>query len=203
MGFDLMTDGHLKIDGPIHNTYAAPAVPQAVAGNVIARNRLAQQQTFIRFDALPMSFSNAGSGAGWATKTILTWPTGYVYIHAFHAYFTRIEMVSGFGDLAGSGDYGFGSTATADATIATTDVDLLPSTAMLDPFVAGIGRSNVFSKLAAGAEFDGSSTPLSAHLNAIIDDADVGDLSVTPAIALFTGYVRTTWTWYGDNETTM
>lgn len=202
---DLTSDGHYKIDKPIHSVYGAGAVPAAIQSNVIARDRGVHPcfQTYILFNALPMSFANAGSGAGWATKPIYTFPAGYINLKGFNAYFTRVLMVSGFGDLAGSGDFGFGSTATADATIASTDVDMLASTAFLDPFVAGVGTSNVWARLAAAAEFNGSSTPISINFNAIIDDADVGDLSVTPAIAHFTGYARFNWEHLGDNETTI
>lgn len=202
---DQMADGHLKLEKPIHSVFGAGAVPAAIQSNVIARNRGVYPafQTYLRFDALPMSFANAGSGAGWATKPVYTFPIGYVHLLDFNAYFTRIVMTSGFGDLAGSGDYGFGSTATADATIGTTDVDMLASTAMLDPFVAGVGTSNAWARLAAAATFANTSTALSVNLNAIIDDADVGDLSVTPAIAHFTGYAKFTWLHFGDNETTI
>lgn len=200
-----MSDGHRKVDGPIHSLFGAGSVPAAIEGNVTARNRGVHPafQTYLRFNALPVTFENAGSGAGFATIPVYNFPAGYIEIRDFNAYFTRIEMVSGFGDLAGSGDYSFGSTATADATLNSTDVDLLASTAMLDPFVAGIGTSNAWARLAAAAVFNGTSTPLVVNLNAIFDDADVGDLSVTPAIANFTGYARFTWMNFGDNETTI
>ncbi len=90
-----------------------------------------------------------------------------------------------------------GSTATAEATLATTEVDMLASTAMLDPFVAGVGRSNVGAALAAMAQFDGTTTPIDMYLNVIIDDADVSDAAASDSV-FFTGWVRTTWLWLGD-----
>jgi hypothetical protein len=68
---------------------------------------------------------------------------------------------------------------------------------MLDPFVAGMGRSNVGSALAAAAAFDGTSTALSLYLNAIIDDADVSD-GASGDNVYFTGWARVTWCWLGD-----
>jgi hypothetical protein len=76
-------------------------------------------------------------------------------------------------------------------------VDLLPSTAMLDPFVAGVGSSNVGSALATAVAFDGTSAAKSLYLNAIIDDADVADAAASDNV-YFTGFARITWMWLGD-----
>jgi hypothetical protein len=90
-----------------------------------------------------------------------------------------------------------GTTATADSTLATTEVDLLPSTAMLDPFVVGVGRSNVGSALAALVQFDGTTTAIDQYINVIVDDADVADGAANDNV-YFTGFSRCTWIWLGD-----
>lgn len=97
-------------------------------------------------------------------------------------------------DEAGSGDFSLGSTLTADATLGGTDVNLLPSTGMLDPFVAGVGTGK--GALAASAHFDGTSAALDAYLNLIIDDADVADAAST--IVLVSGTITLTWINLGD-----
>ena len=157
--------------------------------------------TILNFAALPVVTGNT-TGASFGSKQVYTFPAGRILIKGVTAYFSTITFntaAGADGDIAGagSGDYSMGSTATADATLATTDVDLLPSTAMLDPFVVGVGRSNVGSALAASAQFDGTSTALSAYLNVIIDDADVSDAAASDNV-YFTGAVRVSWTWLGD-----
>lgn len=208
--FDQMSDGHFKATGPVHSEFGAGKVPAAISQLVTARNRgiFPAFQTFLRFDALPVSIGNAGSGAGFGTIPIYNFPAGYIEVRDFNAYFTRIAFnvpAGSDGTIGGggSGDYSFGSTATADATLSSTDADLLASTAMLDPFVTGVGNSNAWARLAAAAVFNGSTTPLTANLNVIIDDADVGDLSSAAATVYFTGYARFTWLSFGDNETTI
>lgn len=80
----------------------------------------------------------------------------------------------------GSGDFALGTTISADATLGGTDVDLLPSSAMTDPFVAGVGRG--VGALAASAQFDGTATAKDLNLNIIIDDADVEDTDSAPVL---------------------
>lgn len=73
----------------------------------------------------------------------------------------------------GSGDASLGTTATADATLDSTDADIMASTAMLDPFVSGVGT--LTGNLVVPTAFDGTSTAKDLYFNAIIDDADVSD----------------------------
>lgn len=158
-------------------------------------------QTILNFAALPVVTGNT-TGASFGSKAVYTFPAGRILILGNIAYFSTVTFntaAGADGDIAGggSGDYSMGSTATADATLATTDVDLLPSTALLDPFVAGVGRSNVGSALAAAAQFDGTTTALSAYLNCIIDDADVADAAASDSV-FFTGFSRITWAFLGD-----
>jgi hypothetical protein len=158
-------------------------------------------QTVLTLTSLPVVTGNT-SGASFGSKQLFTFPEGRINIICCAAYFGTITFNTAAGatgdiDGAGSGDYAIGTTATADATIAGTDVNILPSTAMLDPFVAGVGRSNVGSVLAAAALFDGTSTATPVFLNVIIDDADVSDLAASDSV-FFTGQVRITWQWLGD-----
>jgi hypothetical protein len=94
----------------------------------------------------------------------------------------------------GSGDFALGTTITADATLNGTDVDLLPSTAMTDPFVAGVGTGK--GALAASAQFDGTGTAKDLNINIIIDDADVED-AATDVVSV-TGTITVTWINLGD-----
>lgn len=116
----------------------------------------------------------AGDSSGWATLKLATFPKGRIWIHGAVGTISRIDA-SGSANIAaaGSGDYSFGSTATVDSTLATTDVNMGPSAALIDPFVSSVGAANASSVLAAMALFDGSTTAVSVNLNLKIDAGDV------------------------------
>lgn len=159
------------------------------------------RQTVLTLTSTPVVTGNT-SGASFGSQKLYDFPEGRVLILGVTAYFSSITFntaAGATGDIAGggSGDYSLGSTATADATLSSTDVDLLPSTAMLDPFVSGVGRSNVGSALAAAAQFDGTTTAVDMYLNAIIDDADVSDGAASDSV-YFTGTITFTWMLLGD-----
>lgn len=165
----------------------------------------AVRQTVLTFTNTPVVTGNT-TGASFGSAKIYDFPKGRIAVLGVTAYFTQITFnttAGTNGDIAGggSGDFSIGSTATADATLATTDVDMLPSTAMLDPFVTGVGRSNVVGALAAAAQFDGTTTAIDAYLNVIIDDADVSDAAASDNV-YFTGTVTITWINLGDPSTT-
>lgn len=157
-------------------------------------------RTQLQFQNLPVTVANT-TGASFGSALLYTFPQGLIFVKAFMAKFSSIAFNTTIGGgsaigTGGSGDYSVGTTATADATLSSTDVNLLPSTAMLDPFVGGLGSSNVGSYLAAGALFDGTATAIPAYLNVIIDDADVADASTSTVY--FTGSAQITWEWNGD-----
>lgn len=140
------------------------------------------------------------TGASFGSTKLYDFPEGRIAILSNIAYFTEIDWAGSDIAVGGSGDYSLGSTATADATLSSTDVDMLPSTAMLDPFVAGVGRSNAGSALAALAQFDGTTTAVDMNLNAIIDDADVSDGAASDDVR-FTGTIEFVWCNIGDYTT--
>lgn len=105
------------------------------------------------------------------------------------------EALCAFGntpiDSADGGDVAIGSTAPGDGTLTGTDVDLVPSTS-IDPISGGITGA----ALAATAQFDGTTTPLDAYLNILIDDADVADGASD--VLQVSGVVEIHWVLLGD-----
>lgn len=152
-------------------------------------------QTVLTLAATPVTVANT-TGASFGSQKLYDFPEGRILVLGTTAYFSEISWAGQDIGTGGSGDYSLGTTATSDATLDSTDVDLLPSSAMLDPFVAGVGRSNAGTALAAAAQFDGTATPKDAYLNVIIDDADVADAASDTV--LFTGTVKITWINLGD-----
>lgn len=138
-------------------------VTEVVAGNM--------HSVTLTLNQLPVTVANT-TGASFGSRQLYDFLAG------------RIHVIGGTSNLSftwtgediaatGSGDYSIGTTATADATLSGTDVNLQASTAMLDPFVNGVGTGS--GAFAAPASYDGTSTPIDMFLNIIIDDVDVAD----------------------------
>lgn len=136
------------------------------------------------------------TGASFGGTLLYTFPEGRILVMGVTANLAVVWTDASSPVIAqdGSGDFSLGTTITADATLDGTDVDLLPSTAMTDPFVAGVGAA--VGALAASAQFDGTTTPVELNVNMIIDDADVGD--ATNQDVLVSGTVTFTWVNLGD-----
>lgn len=151
--------------------------------------------TTITLTAMPVTVANT-TGASFGGQQLYDFPEGRIFVLGVTAYFGTIDWSATTIGATGSGDYSLGSTVTTDATLNGTDIDMLPSSAMLDPFAAGIGRSNAGTALAAAAQFDGTTTAKDLFLNAIVDDADVGDGDSD--IVLFSGTIVVNWVYLGD-----
>lgn len=150
------------------------------------------KQTVLSLTATPVTVANT-TGASFGGVKLYGFPAGRILVLGVTA---DLSMDWSASDIVatGSGDFSMGTTITTDATLDGTDVNLLPSTGMLDPFAAGVGTAK--GALAASAQFDGTSTAIDANLNIIIDDADVDNAASD--IVLVTGTVKLTWINLGD-----
>jgi hypothetical protein len=168
--FNLLTNG----DGLSAADVAAlklPAVASAAADYVTAKYVPGPvQRVILTLTALPVTVANT-TGISFGSKQLLDFAQGRIRIEG-----GTCDLVITFGPTiatAGSGDFSIGTTATADGTLNSTEVDLMASTAMLDPFVLQVGTGKgLFVK---DTEFDGTATAKDAFLNVIVDDADVSD----------------------------
>lgn len=174
----------------------------------------AVQTTILTFNRLPFLVSNT-SAISFGKLKLLTMPFGRFSINGGSMVFTQIDwsannsVVQTTGaagtviGAGGSGDFSLGTTGTADSTLSSTDVDIIASTAFIDPFVAGIGN-NVATPgvvLNTPVEFAGDTTATSGtaktiNLNIIVDDADVVDTNA--GLMYLTGYLRLYTSWLGD-----
>jgi hypothetical protein len=151
------------------------------------------KQTTLTLASTPVTVANT-TGASFGGVKLYDFPAGRILVLGVSA---SLGFVWTDEDIAadGSGDYSLGTTITADATLATTDVDLLPSTAMTDPAVLGVAAATS-AALAASAQFDGTATAKDLNLNIIIDDADVSDAASD--VVLASGTVTVHWINLGD-----
>lgn len=176
----------------VANAVSDSGVPPASSVIVGEQRKGVVEQTVLTLSAFPVTVANT-TGASFGGAKVFDFPEGRILVLGVVADLSfdwRGEDI----DAGGSGDFSMGSTITADATLGGTDVDLLPSTAMTDPFVVGAGAGS--GALAAAAQFDGHTTALDANLNIIIDDADVADAASD--VVLVSGVIVMTWVNLGD-----
>lgn len=143
-------------------------------------------KTVLTLASTPVSVVGA-AGIGFGGVKCYDFPEGRILVLGSVAELTIDVSGDGISDT-GSGDVGLGTAVVDSADLGgATDVDLGPSTALTDPFVAGIGSANV--PLAVSAQFDGTTTAKDAFLNCLIDDADIAGTEE----ALFSGTWTLTW----------
>lgn len=162
-------------------------------GNVEEFGNAYFKRTVITLTDCPVAVGNT-IGISFGGKKLYDFPEG------------RFQILGGNCDLVvdasgdagivqtGSGDVSLGGTITADGVLSGTEVDIMASTALTDPFVAGIG--SVAGSLVKNVEFDGSTTPKDLCLNIIIDDLDVADGH--DGEVLVSGRIVVCWAFYGD-----
>jgi hypothetical protein len=150
-------------------------------------------KTVLTINSAVFALTEAGT-AGWGTMPLYDFPAGSLSILGVTADITFDASADTTNVAAtGSGDFSVGSTATADATLDTTDVDLVPSSPLSDPFVSSVGLG--VGRMATMVTFDGTTTPKEAHLNLIID---AGDQTDDAAGLTLTGTVTIAWLNAGD-----
>lgn len=149
-------------------------------------------KTLLTLASTPVTVANV-TGASFGGVKIYDFPEGRILILGTTANLSFNWHSTGISET-GTGSVSLGTTITADATLATTEVNLLPSSAMTNPFVAGVGTAT--GALAASAQIDGTATAIDADLNIIIADAAVADGD--SSIVLVSGTVTMHWINLGD-----
>ena len=114
--------------------------------------------------------TTGATGVGYGTASFGDFPDGNILFFGATAYLQFTKLDAGT-TTTFDGDYSVGTTATADATLSTTDANIISSSALgaatagLSPIARGTG-----STLAMLDNTDGS---LELNLNLIIDDAAI------------------------------
>jgi hypothetical protein len=171
--------------------------PAAVAATVnVSDSCLGDwHSTVVTLSALPVTVANT-TGISFGSAQLLDFPEGKInvigsYLRTKFTFgLTNAGNVTPIDGTMG-GDVSIGTTASSDATLAGTDVDLLPSLS-IDPISSG----SALGLLASGAVFDGTSSAKDAFLNVIIDDADVADAASD--ILEVSGVWVINWVYIGD-----
>ena len=169
---------------------------QPATGAIVVKQEQfgALYQTTLSLVDVPQAVTN---GTEYQSTLLYTFPEGRLLVLgcvATLAQKTTSTLASTL-NASSTGAVSLGTAAASATTLATTMVDLMPSTAFTSSATINVAGTAVSSALAASAQFDGTSTAKKMYLNsAYATTADVdGNATQT-----FTGTVRVTWVWLGD-----
>lgn len=142
----------------------------------------------IALDALPVVID--GAAAGWGTAVVRGLAQGNILLlgAVLNATLTKgdANIVDAF-----DGDIAVGTAPTADATLSGSEVDVIPSTALVTG-AAGVSSGNraVSTGTQSGAILNNTDGSLELNVNVLIDDADItDDSSLTIDGALHVAYI--------------
>ncbi len=170
----------------------------AVAGTnvtVTEKGDGVSHQTVLTFTNAPVAVTRAGGDdSGWGALKIYDFPECHLLILAAQVNLAISVVGDANIDNAGSGDFSLGTTGTADNALGGTEVDILASSGMTDPFVTGLG--GVVAVTSASVQFDGSAAAKDLYFNVIFD---AGDVTTGNGTALFNGAITLTWINIGDD----
>ena len=92
-------------------------------------------------------------------------------------------------------NWGVGTVTQANATVATTEQNLIPVTAFTSSATIAVAGATATAALAASAQFDGTSTAIDMFLNLAVAGATDIDADATVTVA---GTILFTWINLGD-----
>ena len=129
----------------------------------------------INFGGRSINVSATGAASGVGTTVVYNFPEGFVMVFGVGGHIGFAGSGSD-GNLTAvwNGDYGFGTTATADATLDGTDVNIL-GPAAIGPAVAEVIAPGGFFEAQGPTIFDNSDGSLQLHLNLLIDPGNITD----------------------------
>jgi len=128
---------------------------------------------------------------------IYDFPEGAILLQGAHANLAITKSSAGVIDTF-DGDFGLGTvTASNNATLASTEQDIIPTTAMPQA-VAGVTTAKGKSTPTEAPKIlDGTTTPKDVFLNFLVDDTD-HDVTGTPCNIIVNGVVTLFWFNLGD-----
>jgi hypothetical protein len=186
-------DGGIRITD---NEARMGSVPAAVASYVsVKREQFGSlTQLTLTLNNVPQTVVN---GTEYQSTQIYTFPEGRLNVLGVTATLQQktTSTLASTLNASSTGAISLGTAAASATTLATTMVDLLPSTAFTSSATINVAGTAVSAALAAAAQFDGTGTAKSMYLNtAYATTADVdGDATQT-----ISGTIVVTFLWLGD-----
>lgn len=193
---DLAVDTMANLE---NNTDLIPSDGAVAGTNVTVQEKgnSALNKSIITFTSELFAITDQPSVVAYAGQKFYDFPEGIILIHGAVANLTIGKDAAGVDDDF-DGDFSIGTvTAGNDATLTSTEANIIASTAMPQATTG----STTAKGHATGSEvpliLDGTTTAIDAYLNFLIDDAD-HDVSTTPTNLIVTGTVNLFWSLLGD-----
>jgi len=151
-------------------------------------------QIVLTLDNVPQTVVN---GTEYQGTKLFTFPEGRLFVVGVTATLRQktTSVLASTLNASSTGAIALGTATASSTTLATTMVDLLPSTAFTSSATINVAGTAVSAALSAGAQFDGTSAAKSMYLNtayATTTDVD-GDATQT-----ISGTITCTYIWLGD-----
>lgn len=148
-------------------------------------------QTILTLAASSVTMTDAGAAGCHGGLKIYDFPEGVVHIYGATCDLAVTAGAGGITDTASVvGSIGTVVTATDNATLTTTEANIIPSTAVT--LTGGVGAFD--SASTGGATYNGYSTPVDLFLNFAVPDAG----STANDTLTVSGNVTVTWVYLGD-----
>ena len=149
-------------------------------------------QTVLTLSSVAITMTDAGAAGSHGSKKVYDFPAGLIHILGATTNLTTLAGSGGIGDTGALvGSLGSVAVATDNATLTSTEANVVPST---DGTLVG-GAGTLKGKSTADAVLDGTGTAIDLLLNLAVPDADSSaDDTVTVS-----GTITITWVSHGDN----
>jgi hypothetical protein len=190
---NIRTPGIKDID---NDGTGAGTVPAAVAAQVVAteRGNGIVHQTLLTLTDLAQAVVN---GTEYQGTKIYSFPQGRIFVLGVTATIAE-KTTSAIASTLNSGVTGalaLGTVTASNVALTSTMADLLPTTAFVTSTTIDVAAAASSGALAAGAQFDGTTTPKDMYINT--GYATTGDVDAD-ATQTLTGTILVTWINLGD-----
>lgn len=177
---------------------AERGVAPAVTGMTVSHEGVGQQRrTKFTFSSCAIAMVDAAGVVAYAGTKIFDFPAGKILFLGACANLALTKSSAGINDTF-DGDFSLGTvTASNNATLSSTEQDLIPTTATPQAVSGATTAKGASTSTESCKVFDGTGTAIDAYLNFLIDDAD-HDVTGTPADLIVTGTLTIDWINLGD-----
>lgn len=185
MAYVLDSTGRREGSGTISGT-GVSAVEELVDGTL--------RKTVFTFTNTPIPLTDNAGVVAYGSLKIIDLPEGNTLFLGATANLTLGKTTAGVNDTW-DGDFGVGTAAAGnDATLATTEQNIIPTTATPQ---AVSGATTAKGVSTSTAVVDGTATASDVYLNFLVDDAD-HDVTTTPCSLVVNGTLTVVWMNLGD-----
>lgn len=188
------TDVFTILSGPqIYSTPGSVPAASITAGETVSDTETGMNKTVLTFTNVSVATTDAGVSGAYGSLEIYDFPAGLIYTAAGTSNLTIARVGTGITTTAAVVSAVGSVVAAADATLTSTEADILPSYAATLTAGAGVVKSK---STATEATFkDGTTTAIKAYLNFAMPDAG----STANDALLVNGTITLLWMNGGDN----